>query len=98
MDAPSTSGQGLAARAALPAKRGEIMAAMARVLESHLGALDGEDADARREHAAYESLGRQHNDLAAHLGALAEEMAGYGDLPMSAHDEAVLVSPRAVDA
>ena len=91
-----TCGQGLAERSALPAKLGELAASLAANLEVHTGALDLSDENAKREHAVYLRLVQQHRAIAAQLGAVAEEMAGYHDLPMGKHDSEAMSSPRVV--
>jgi hypothetical protein len=92
-----TCGQGLAAHAALPAKLGELTAAVAEVLDTHTKALDLDDENARQEHAAYLKLAEQHRETAAQLLATGEEMAGYRDLPVARHDPTVMRSPEVVD-
>jgi hypothetical protein len=93
-----TCGQGLAARSPLPAKLAELTAAMAKVLETHTGALDLDDEDARTEHHAYQSLVTQHRSIAPQLQATGAEMAGYRDLPMGRHDMRVITSAEAIEA
>ncbi len=93
-----TCGQGLAAHSALPAKLGELTAAVAEVLEIHTTALDLEDENARRERDAYLKLVAEHRQTAAELRAIGEEMAGYRDLPMARHDASVMASPVVADA
>jgi hypothetical protein len=92
-----TCGQGLAANSALPAKLGELTAAVAEVLETHMKALDLEDDNARQEHAAYLKLAEEHRQSAAQLLATSEEMAGYRDLPVARHDPNVMRSPQVAD-
>jgi hypothetical protein len=86
VDDQPTCGKGLAAGAALPESLGTVMDAMAEVLEAHLQALDLDDESSRLEYAAYESLAREHREIAAQLAATAQEMLGYRDLPMGRHD------------
>jgi hypothetical protein len=50
-----TCGQGLAANATLPAKLGELMASVARVLETHTKALDLNDEAAGQESSSSSS-------------------------------------------
>jgi hypothetical protein len=59
---------------------------MADVLQAHLAALDLDDENARREHAAYERLIRDLSQAADQLTATAQEMVGYRDLPEGRHD------------
>jgi hypothetical protein len=98
MEEEPTCGKGLAAHSTLPAKLGELTDAVAENLEVHMTALDLEDENARREHAAYESLAREHRAIAARLRALGEEMAGYRDLPMGRHDMTAMSSPPVLAA
>jgi hypothetical protein len=95
MDA--TCGQGLAEHAELHARLGDLLQAMAGNLEAHLGAV-GTDAASQPERAAYESLLATHRRVAAELAALADEMAGYRDLPMATHDMEKMSSAEAVGA
>ena len=89
-----TCGEGLAANAVLPAKLAELMAARAEVLKRHTRALDLTDAAAQKELDAYTSLERAHRDVASELADLAEEMAGYRNLPMGRHDMTVMTDPK----
>ena len=89
-----TCGEGLAANAVLPAKLAELMAAQAEVLERHTRALDLTDATSQNELDAYTKLERAHRDVAGELADLAEEMAGYRDLPMGRHDTTVMADPK----
>jgi hypothetical protein len=89
-----TCGQGLAANSALPAKLGELTAAVAEVLETHTKALDLEDENARQEHAAYLKLAEEQRQTAARLLTTGEEMAGYRDLPEARHDPNAMRSPQ----
>jgi hypothetical protein len=98
MDDERTCGQGLAENSVLPAKLGDLTESMAVILEIHMGALDLEDNDSRREHEAYRELVRDHRRIAAALRETARRMAGYRDLPMGRHDTSVMSSPRAVKA
>jgi hypothetical protein len=85
-DEQATCGTGLAASAVLPASLGQVVSAMADVLQAHLAALDLDDENARREHAAYERLIRDLSQAADQLTATAQEMVGYRDLPEGRHD------------
>ena len=96
MDQP-TCGRGLAENAALPAKLAELTAALAEILELHRPALDLDDASARQEDVedvAYRALAAEAREAAARLQATAERMAASRDLPMGAHDVAVLAAAR----
>lgn len=90
MEEPSTCGQGLASRSTLPGKLGELLAALARILEAHMRALDPADTDARKELDAYAALVTAHRDVADRLSGIAVQMADYRALPMAAHDEAAM--------
>jgi hypothetical protein len=98
MEHPQTCGQGLAENSALPAKLGDLIDSVAEILEIHMGALDLEDNDSRREHEAYRELVTDHRRIAAALRATARRMAGYRDLPMGGHDSKVMSSSSAVEA
>src|SRR5215204_3525055 len=89
-----TCGKGLAANSWLPAKLGDVSSAMAAMLEIHTTALDLTDENAKRERNAYLSLISKYQVVAGQLHALAEEMAGYRDLPMARHDMAVMTDPK----
>ena len=90
MEEPTTCGQGLASRSTLPGKLGELLAALARILEAHMRALDPADADAKKELDAYATLVTGHRDVADRLTGIANQMADYRNLPMAAHDEAAM--------
>ncbi len=93
-----TCGKGLAAHSRLPAKLGELTAAVAQVLEVHMKALDLGDSNARTEHEAYLKLAREHRAAAGQLQALAIEMAGYRDLPMGRHNPQAMSGPEPAEA
>lgn len=82
MSEEPSCGKELAANAALPAKLGELMTSVTRVLETHTKALDLEDDNARQEYDAYVELVRRHRRVAAEMRALGERMASHHDLPM----------------
>jgi hypothetical protein len=90
MEQPSTCGQGLASRAILPGKLGDVLTAVARNLEAHMRALDPADSGARKELDAYATLATAHHDVADRVSGIADQMAGYRALPMAAHDEATM--------
>jgi hypothetical protein len=92
MDQP-TCGKGLAANSVLPEKMGQLIAALARILELHTKALDVKDDKARKEYDAYVELAHDHGRIAADLQRTAGRMAGYRDLPMGRHDARVLHDP-----
>jgi hypothetical protein len=93
-----TCGQGLAEHSALPAKLGELTAAVAEILASHTSALDLEDDNSREENRVYQKLVDAHRRTAAQLRATGEEMAGYRDLPMGRHDPQAVSSPEVAGA
>jgi hypothetical protein len=97
MDDQPTCGKGLAAHSTLPAKLAEVTGAVADVLEAHMAALDLADPNAKREYDAYRELVDAHRLTAAQLEATARRMAAYRDLPMGAHDMAVMMSARSAD-
>ena len=88
-----TCGMGLAEYSTLPAKLGELMAAIAENLEFHMKALDLNDPNSRREFDAYQKLSHEHRMIAAQLTTTAKEMAGYRDLPMGKHDMRKISEP-----
>ena len=97
MEEEWTCGKGLAHHSAIPSKIAELIAALAEVLENHLKALDPKDEQAIPELDAYSSLARDFDAIAKDLETTATRMAGYLDLPMAPHDEAVLHDPRSMD-
>ena len=98
MDEAPTCGKGLAEHSALPAKLGELIAALGQNLEVHQGTLDLSDDRSRREHDAYVKLAHEHRTISAQLRETARHMAGYRDLPMGRHDERALADPKALEA
>ena len=88
-----TCGKGLAENAVLPAKLGDLLAAMTENLAVHMRALDEDDQNSRAEKQAYKSLVGQLQQVAAQLQATADEMAGYVDLPMGTHIEEAMKHP-----
>jgi hypothetical protein len=98
MDDQPTCGKGLAENAALPAKLGDLVASMADVLEAHLPALDITDEPSRVEREAYLDLVREHREAALQLKAIANQMAGYRDLPMGRHIEQAIAAPPVLDS
>ena len=94
MDDQPTCGKGLAEHSPLPAKMGELMGAVAKVLELHMNALDLTDDNARLEYDAYQELATAHWQGASQLQATAIRMAGYRDLPMGRHEWETLSAPE----
>src|SRR5215212_11693428 len=93
-----TCGKGLAEHSSLPAKLGELLSALAENLEVHQNTLVLTDEHARAEYRAYVRLATEHRGIAAQLRSVAEEMAGYRELPMGAHDERAFSDPRIIEA
>jgi hypothetical protein len=93
-----TCGKGLAENSVLPAKLGELIAAMADNLEAHMKALDLADVNSKQEFEAYKDLVREEREISARLAITAQEMARYRDLPMGRHDEEVMTHPRVREA
>jgi hypothetical protein len=98
MTAEPTCGQGLAEHATLPRLIGALLDAVADNLDAHLPGLVANDPDSQREKRVYEQLAARHREVAARLGAIGEEMAGYQDLPMGAHDFDALSSQPVTEA
>jgi len=93
-----TCGKGLAENSILPAKLGELIAAMADNLAAHMKTLDLKDMNSMQEYEAYESLVRGQREVAGRLSAIAQEMTGYRDLLMGRHDEKAMTHPRVREA
>jgi hypothetical protein len=93
-----TCGMGLAAGGEIPERMATLLSIMARNLDLHMRALDGDDPAAVQELIAYERLTGRMRDVAGYLAALSAEMAGYRDLPMAPHDEAALNTPDVHEA
>src|ERR687886_965734 len=93
-DDQATCGEGLAANAALPAKLAELIAARAEVLQRHTKAVDPTDVNGKEELDAYTTLVRAHRAIATELAGLAQQMAGYRDLPTARHDAKVMSDPN----
>jgi hypothetical protein len=93
-----TCGAGLAANAALPASAGEVIGAMADVMDVHQRSLDLTDENARPEHHAYVTLVLALRSISAQLAVSARYMTGCRDLPMGRHDERKMSGPEAVAA
>lgn len=93
-----TCGKGLAENSILPAKLSELIAAMVENLEAHMKALDLTDRNSRMEYEAYESLAKEHQQIAVQLQSIADQMAGYRALPMGRHHEEAMTHSRVRDA
>lgn len=92
-----TCGKGLAESATLPARLGELSAAMSAVLEEHMQALDLSDANSKQEYEAYQKVAGGLEESAARLTATAQEMVRCRDLPMGRHDEQAMTQPRMME-
>jgi hypothetical protein len=90
MSEQATCGKGLAQNATLPATLADVMDAVGDNISEHMTALDPRDNAARLERDAYASLLSKHRAAAAQLRAIADEMAGYRDMPMAPHDPEVM--------
>jgi hypothetical protein len=97
-DNEMTCGKGLAEHSVIPAKLGELIAALAENLELHMPALVLSDHNAKLEHEAYAKLAAEHRAIAEKLTAVAAHMAGYRNLPMGQHDMAVMQDPNRNEA
>ena len=97
MDDQPTCGKGLAENAALPARFGEVSAAVAAILEHHMKALDLTDDRSIKEQEIYRQLAKRHRLNAAQLHETAELMANARDLPMGRHDVGVMSAPEAAE-
>jgi hypothetical protein len=64
-----------------------MLAALTRILEAHMRALDPSEPDARKELDAYAALVTAYHDVADRLSGIAVQMADYRALPVAAHDE-----------
>ncbi len=93
-----TCGKGLSENSALPARVGDLIAAMAENLATHTRALDLTDPNSREEYDAYEALVNGLKQAANQLQATAHQMVGYRDLPMGRHDEKAMTHPRVSEA
>jgi hypothetical protein len=94
MEPQSTCGQGLAHHASFPARLADVFSAIADNLETHITALDPTDKPSRPEFDAYVALATEHREIELRLRALSLQMERYRDLPMAAHDTAVMTSPK----
>jgi hypothetical protein len=98
VDEQPTCGKGLAENSVLPRYLANVISGIAENLAEHMPALDLSDAAARLEHHAYERLVGQLREAAADLHVTSSEMAGYRDLPMGRHDDAVMARPAVREA
>ena len=98
MNEQQTCGKGLADRSALPAKIGELVAAMVENLEAHQETLEVTDENGKLELHAYVKLAQEFRCTVTQLQAAIAHMAAYRDLPMAKHDPAKMAGPRVVAA
>ena len=93
-----TCGKGLAQRSVLPAKLGELIAALSRNLDAHVPALDLSDDNAKIERDAYLHLAGSYRSIGEQLKTTAGQMAGYRDLPAARHNMTAMLAPEILDA
>ena len=98
MSEQMTCGKGLAENSVLPRKLGDLTAAIAKILEIHMAALDCAEENGKQEHDAYMKLVMELREIAVRLESTADHMTGYRDLPIATHSEAVMRDPKAVHA
>jgi hypothetical protein len=98
MDEQQTCGKGLAEHSPLPAALAELTAALGRILELHMEALDPGHPAAKPEYEAYERLVTEHRATTDALRAIAGRMAVYVDLQEAPHDMTAMADPRHADA
>ena len=89
-----TCGKGLAHHSSLPAKLGELTAAMAENLEIHMKALDLKDPNAKKEHEVYQKLATASREIAMQLISTAHLMQEYQDLPAAKHSSQAMNDPQ----
>jgi hypothetical protein len=89
----STCGKGLAANAVLPARLGDVAAALGAILEAHIPSLDLADERSRKEREVYQRLAEDCRRTSVELEAIAQQMAESHDLPMGRHVQAAIGSP-----
>lgn len=98
MENQPTCGKGLAEHSVLPAKMGELTAALAENLEVHMKALDVTDENSKKEYDAYLELVEGHRKIATQLQEIAKQMSAYRDLPMGRHDYKAMSAPEVREA
>jgi hypothetical protein len=91
-----TCGNGLAANAVLPARLGEVAAALGAILEAHIPSLDLTDERSRKEREVYQRLAEDCRRTSVQLEAIAQQMAESRGLPMGRHDLTAIGSPDAL--
>lgn len=92
-----TCGAGMAERAALPSKLGELMRALA-VLAVHQRALDGRDENAEKELVAYVRVEEAVREAVTQLESAATHLRACRDLPPAPHDVSIVGGSAAVSA
>jgi hypothetical protein len=98
MDTQSTCGQALAANSSVPAALAELTAALGKILELHMEALDPTYPPAKEEYDAYARLVAEHRATTDALRATAGAMAAAITLPETPHDMRAMHDPRHADA
>jgi hypothetical protein len=93
-----TCGRGLAEHSVVPRKLSDLLASLVENLETHLPTLDSDDPNAALERDAYTSLIAEFRTLGSGLRSVADEMAGYRDLPMARHVASALAAPEIMTA
>jgi hypothetical protein len=93
-----TCGKGVAANAVLPQRITNLLTAIGAVLDNHTRSLDPKDPNGKREVSAYGRIVDEHRAAAERLAGLAATMKAYHDLPMAAHNMAVLADAASIDA
>ena len=92
MSESMSCGEGLAARATLPAALSEVAVALAEVLSCHERTVVPNDASSAAELQAYEVISARFRASASMLRSAAELMLGARGLPAARHDTAGLRS------
>jgi hypothetical protein len=93
-----TCGAGMAERAALPSKLGELMRALADVLAVHERALDGRDASAEKELVAYVRVEEAIREAVTQLESAATQLRACRNLPPAPHDMSIVGGAAAAGA
>jgi hypothetical protein len=97
-DTQPTCGKGMAANAELPKRLGDLVGALAEVLEIHMQALDLADENSVKENEEYRDIAKQFRTTSAQLHAAAAQMTAMRDLPMGKHDVKAMSGPKPLEA
>jgi hypothetical protein len=97
-DDQPTCGKGMAANAELPRRLGDLLGALAEVLEIHMQALDLTDKSSAKENEEYRELAKQFRTTTAQLHGAAAQMTAMRDLPMGRHDFKAMSGPKPREA